>query len=151
MILQRISIMFGIITLIGITKIYAEVEFNNIKCLARDPNFINFEMCAFRSVNRSYKYMSIRAQIYELPITYALITFKLSKRDNQHVFERFNSSVELCRFMRDRQNPVASFLFSVFEDYATFNHTCPFTESHYILEKLPVQHITASKVKSWCI
>ncbi|EDW04437.1 GH22589 [Drosophila grimshawi] len=99
-------------------------------------------MCAFRSVNRSYKYMSIRAQIYELPITYALITFKLSKRDNQHVFERFNSSVELCRFMRDRQNPVASFLFSVFEDYATFNHTCPFTESHYILEKLPVQHVS---------
>ncbi|EDW01609.1 uncharacterized protein LOC122322624 [Drosophila grimshawi] len=86
--------------------------------------------------------MSIRAQIYELPITYALVTFKLSKRDNQHVFERFNGSVELCRFMRDRRNPIANFIFSIFEDYTNFNHTCPFTESHHFLEKLPVQHVS---------
>lgn len=49
-------------------QIQASFEFNNVKCVTMDPKYISFEYCFLRSVNRTYKYLSIKAIAHHLPI-----------------------------------------------------------------------------------
>lgn len=53
------------------------------------------------------------------------MTFKIIKRDSRHIFERFNATIDVCKFMKDRSNPLANILFNSFADYTNVNHTCP--------------------------
>jgi len=52
------------------------VEFTNVKCTSADVKFINYEVCRLKSVNRTYKYVSIKLRLYKLPITNATVRIK---------------------------------------------------------------------------
>ncbi|EDW39227.1 GL13981, partial [Drosophila persimilis] len=49
--------------------IASKVEFTNIKCTSLDKEFDDFEYCYLKSVNRTYKYMSLKVNLYKIPIT----------------------------------------------------------------------------------
>ncbi|EDW60065.2 uncharacterized protein Dvir_GJ17115 [Drosophila virilis] len=135
--LMRFSLIFTTFCLIGITAL---VEFNNVKCSTRNPDFLNYEYCFLKSVNRTYKYLSVKCHLSQLPITNAWMTYKIIKRDSRNIFERFNATIDVCKFMKDRSNQLANILFNSFADYTNVNHTCPINHD-IILEKLPVQHV----------
>ncbi|KAH8413720.1 hypothetical protein KR222_004746, partial [Zaprionus bogoriensis] len=116
-------------------------EFDNVKCISKDPTYLSFEHCLLRSANRTYKYLSIKGIAHKLPITRASVTVKLFKRENNnYVFDHFTFRVDACRFLQARVNPMAKFLFSILQDYININTTCPINED-LILEKLPVHHV----------
>jgi len=45
------------------------MEFTNIKCTSLDKNFDEFEYCRLKSVNRTFKYISLKVNLYKLPVT----------------------------------------------------------------------------------
>lgn len=57
---------------------------------------------------------------------------KVLQRGNKNILERYAVNVDACRFLKDRVNPMANFLFSLFEEYSNINHTCPFNVSNVL-------------------
>jgi len=45
------------------------VEFTNVKCTSWDKKFDDFEYCHLKSVNRSFKYLSLKVNLFKVPIT----------------------------------------------------------------------------------
>ncbi|XP_030080961.1 uncharacterized protein LOC115483380 [Drosophila hydei] len=120
--------------------ITADLEFNNVNCLTHDKKYLEFEYCYLKSVNRTYKYFSLKAVVHQLPVQNAMVAFKLIKRDTRNIFEKYKGFVNACKFLKEGQNPIARIIFNTFAAYANVNHTCPFNHA-LILEKLPVQHV----------
>jgi len=49
------------------------LEFKNINCEAVDKEFSEFEYCYLKSVNRTYKYISVKLKLLQLPVTNAKV------------------------------------------------------------------------------
>ncbi|XP_062129817.1 uncharacterized protein LOC133841403 isoform X1 [Drosophila sulfurigaster albostrigata] len=137
MISRRFSLLVALISPIGI---YAFFEFNNAKCIIRNPEVLTFDYCYLRSVNRTYKYFSMKTKFLSLPVDNTWVSLKVYKRDNRHIFDRYNVTVDGCRFLRERNNALVNVLFGIFEEFSNLNHTCPF-DHDILIEKLPVQHV----------
>jgi len=45
------------------------VEFTNVQCETLDKDFSLFEYCYLKSVNRSYKYVSLKVKLLKIPVT----------------------------------------------------------------------------------
>ncbi|XP_020811060.1 uncharacterized protein LOC110186287 [Drosophila serrata] len=117
-----------------INNIISKVEFTNIKCNSLDTDFANFEYCFLKSVNRHYKYLSLKVNI------------ELQKRYSVYRTFLYNVTVDACRFLKNPQsNPIGIYLYGFFRDYSNMNHTCPFNHD-LIVDKLPVnftnRHVT---------
>jgi len=130
-------------------QIFAHFEFNNVKCVARDPKFMVFEYCFLRSVNRTYKYFSLKSRFFKYPIDNTVVkvfksigpnlyliillilqvSIKLFKRENKHIFDKYNVTIDGCKYLKQRANPLANILFGIFGEYSNLNHTCPYNVS----------------------
>ncbi|XP_033156758.1 uncharacterized protein LOC117138648 [Drosophila mauritiana] len=101
-------------------------EFNNVVCLVRDRMFMDFEYCYLKSVNRTYKYLSLKT--------------RMRMRENRRLLYNFDFKVDSCKFLRDRKHVVANWVYQTFAPYSNLNHTCPY-DHDVVLDKLPVQHL----------
>lgn len=54
--------------MISIPQIRGFLEFNNVRCIARDKKFMEYDYCFLKSVNRTYKYLSLKTKFHRLPI-----------------------------------------------------------------------------------
>lgn len=50
-------------------QISSKVDFTNLKCTSFDPEFNEFEYCHLKSVNRSFKYLSLKVKLHKIPVT----------------------------------------------------------------------------------
>ncbi|XP_023162814.2 uncharacterized protein LOC111593955 [Drosophila hydei] len=132
--------LFLFLAFLGFSGITANLEFNNVKCLTHGKEYVEFEYCYLKSINRTYKYFSLKAVIHQLPVRNVKVEFKILKRDNRHIFEQFNGVVNVCKFFKDGQNAIAGLIFNTFTAYSNINHTCPINHD-IILEKLPIQYV----------
>ncbi|KRJ97632.1 uncharacterized protein Dyak_GE29253 [Drosophila yakuba] len=108
------------------TEVYSLVEFSNVQCESLDKDIAVFEHCFLKSVNRSYKYVSIKVKIL-YPVTKAKVRFGLYKRLNGYKPFLYNMSFDACRFLKSSNpNPVALYFYNFIKDYSNMNHTCPF-------------------------
>ncbi|XP_032586040.1 uncharacterized protein LOC6578715 isoform X1 [Drosophila mojavensis] len=128
------------VAFIGITGIAADIEFNNIKCITCDKEYLEFDYCYLRSENRTYKYLSMKIKLHQLPVRNSKIFFKISKRDTRRIVGPYNGSIDSCKFMRDGRNPLATHIYQAFKPYTNINHTCPYNHD-LILEKVSVSHV----------
>nr|XP_036669303.1 uncharacterized protein LOC108008220 isoform X2 [Drosophila suzukii] len=104
------------------------VEFNNVHCLVRDRKFMDFEYCYLKSVNRSYKYLSLKTKFFQLPIETCVTKFQLRMRDNKRILYNFDIKVDACKFLRDPDKHVlANWVYQTFAPFSNMNHTCPYT------------------------
>ncbi|KAH8384257.1 hypothetical protein KR200_010476, partial [Drosophila serrata] len=129
-----------------IFQIVSKVEFTNIKCNSLDTDFANFEYCFLKSVNRHYKYLSLKVKLSEGNINKVKVNIELQKRYSVYRNFLYNVTVDACRFLKNPQsNPIGIYLYGFFRDYSNMNHTCPFNHD-LIVDKLPVnftnRHVT---------
>ncbi|KAH8293476.1 hypothetical protein KR054_000816, partial [Drosophila jambulina] len=111
-------------------QITSTVEFTNIKCNTLDPNFAEFEYCYLKSVNRTYKYLSLKVNLYKLPITKVKANVELLKRFSGYKPFLYNVTVDVCQFMKNpKSNPIAAYLYGFFKNHSNMNHTCPYNVS----------------------
>ncbi|XP_041630408.1 uncharacterized protein [Drosophila kikkawai] len=61
-------IIFLIMVLYSVKEIKSKFEFTNIKCTSLDKEFDDFEYCRIKSVNRSFKYISLKVKMYKIPV-----------------------------------------------------------------------------------
>ncbi|XP_016958186.1 uncharacterized protein LOC108030080 [Drosophila biarmipes] len=117
------------------------VEFKNIKCEAVDKEFCTFEYCHMKSVNRTYKYISLRAKLFKLPVTNAKVNGALYQRLNGYKPFLYNITVDCCLFLKNQKsNPVASFFYDSFKGFSNLNHSCPYNHD-IVLDKLTAESV----------
>ncbi|KAH8305821.1 hypothetical protein KR059_011743, partial [Drosophila kikkawai] len=120
-------------------KIATKVEFTNAKCITLDPDFASFEYCFLKSVNRTYKYLSVKVNLHKTPVTKVKVS--ILKRYNGYKPFFYNVTVDACKFVvREKPDPIATYLYSMFKSYSNMNHSCPF-DNDILVEKLPIGFI----------
>ncbi|EDX09197.1 uncharacterized protein Dsimw501_GD13270, isoform A [Drosophila simulans] len=129
------------------TEVYSVVEFTNLHCESLDKDFALFEYCFLKSVNRTYKYVSIKVNLLRTPITKIKVRFGLYKRLNGYKPFLYNMTLDACRFLNSpNPNPVASYFYSWFKDYSNTNHSCPF-DHDIVLDKMPYHSLNYKLTK----
>ncbi|KAH8285036.1 hypothetical protein KR054_004247, partial [Drosophila jambulina] len=109
---------------LNLFQIASKVEFTNIKCITLDPDFDDFEYCFLKSVNRTYKYMSLKVNLFKKPIT--KINVALLKRYSGYRSFLYNITADACRFIKNPcSNPIAGYLYSLFRTHSNINHSFP--------------------------
>ncbi|EDW08557.2 uncharacterized protein Dmoj_GI20028 [Drosophila mojavensis] len=121
-------------------SITGHFEFNNLQCLTHDKEYVEFEYCYLKSMNRTYKYCSIKTILHQLPLRSLNVKFKVLRRDTRTIFGKYDGTVNVCKFFKDGRNPAARIIFSVFTAYSNMNHTCPFNHD-LMVDKLPVHYV----------
>ncbi|XP_070072341.1 uncharacterized protein [Drosophila takahashii] len=130
-------------------QITSKFEFTNIKCSSLDTHFTAFEYCYIKSINRTYKYVSIKANLFETPVT--KVNFAMYKRVNGYLPFLYNITVDSCRFLKNTTSqPIAKFFYELIKSNSNINHSCPYNHdvmieklsagsiNHQILNVLPV-------------
>ncbi|XP_043660348.1 uncharacterized protein LOC122624730 isoform X1 [Drosophila teissieri] len=124
-----------------LTEVYSLVEFTNVQCENMDKDFALVEYCYLKSVNRSYKYVSIKVNLLKPPITKVKVRLALYKRLNGYKPFLYDLTVDACRFLKyPKSNPVALFFYNCFKEYSNMNHTCPF-DHDIVLDKMSYHSI----------
>ncbi|KRF99517.1 uncharacterized protein Dwil_GK28163 [Drosophila willistoni] len=126
---------------IKVTEIAGHVEFTNVKCSPLDKNFADFEYCYIKAINRSYKYVSLKVNLFKMPVTKVKVNLSLMKRFNGYRPFLYNVTVDACNYLKNpSKNPIAQFLGGLYLPFTNMNHQCPFNHS-LILDKLPIDHL----------
>ncbi|XP_033158924.1 uncharacterized protein LOC117140233 isoform X2 [Drosophila mauritiana] len=127
---MAIKLNFFVASLILLTnyfiEVYSVVEFTNIYCESLDKDFVLFEYCFLKSVNRSYKYVSVTAKLLKIPVSKVKVRLGLYKRLNGYKPFLYNLSFDACRFLNSpNPNPVALY----------------FLQHDIVLDKMPYDNV----------
>ncbi|KAH8298346.1 hypothetical protein KR018_006562, partial [Drosophila ironensis] len=123
------------------SKISADFEFTNIKCLSLDESFCSIEYCFLKSVSRNYKYSSLKVNLHKVPIDKIKINFAIFKRLNGYKPFLYNITFDACKYLKNPQKyPVARFILSLFIPFSNMNHTCPY-DHDLIVDKAPTSNM----------
>ncbi|KRK07090.1 uncharacterized protein LOC26535167 isoform X1 [Drosophila yakuba] len=130
-----------------LTEVYSLVEFTNVQCESVDKDYTLFPYCYLKSVNRSYKYVSVKAKLLQLPVAKAKVRLALYKRLNGYKPFLYDMTIDACRFLKyPKSNPVALYFYNCFKEYSNLNHTCPF-EHDIVLDKMSYHSINNKLTK----
>ncbi|KAH8239700.1 hypothetical protein KR032_006915, partial [Drosophila birchii] len=122
-------------------RISSKFEFTNLQCETFDPTFNDFECCFLKSVNRTYKYLSMKTRLHQNPVTNIKFHLSLFQRLNGYKPFLYNITIDACKFQRNRKKyPVIKFFFDAVEPYSNMNHTCPYSHD-VIIDKLPGEFV----------
>ncbi|XP_016990711.2 uncharacterized protein LOC108052747 [Drosophila rhopaloa] len=128
-------------------KAYSTFEFTNVICTSMEESFSTFEYCYLKSVNRTYKYGSLKVKLLKLPIHKIKVNFALYQRLNGYKPFLYNVSVDACKFLlNQKSSPVTAFIFNLFAPYSNMNHRCPF-DHDIIVDKVPYSYINYQLTK----
>ncbi|XP_032583371.1 uncharacterized protein LOC116803586 [Drosophila sechellia] len=131
--------------------VICKLKFTNIKCVTFDPEFAVFDYCFLKSVNRTYKYYSLKVKLLKTPVTNVkskmfspvrLIQLSIFLYTFHQVRTACKSNtIDACRFYKNQKsNPIAGYLYSLFKDYSNMNHSCPY-DHDIIVEKVSISHL----------
>ncbi|XP_017065642.1 uncharacterized protein LOC108104210 [Drosophila eugracilis] len=121
-----------------VVEIDCKFEFTNFECTSFKKSLGDFEYCYLKSMNRSYKYISGRYKLNQIPFMNFKINFILWKRLSGYKPFLYNITIDACRFLGNpKSNPVMKYVFDSFQEYSNINHSCPYSHD-LILEKLPI-------------
>ncbi|XP_016951390.1 uncharacterized protein LOC108025419 [Drosophila biarmipes] len=130
-----------IIMLYLIKEITPMVEFTNVKCTSWDKKFADFEYCHLKSVNRSFKYLSLKVNLHKVPITKIKVNFALLKRYSGYKPFLYNITFDACKLLKHpKSNPIAGFFHGLFKKHSNMNHSCPY-DHDLLVDKLPTSFL----------
>ncbi|XP_050744803.1 uncharacterized protein LOC108031001 [Drosophila biarmipes] len=130
----RLLIMLSVLKLIS-----TRTEFTNFKCDSLDKEFSDFEYCSIKAINRSYKYVTVKVKLFQVPVTKVKVSFGLYKRFSGYRPFLYNVTVDACNFLRNRKsNPITSYFYDFIKDISNMNHTCPF-DHDLVMDKLSTE------------
>ncbi|XP_068155040.1 uncharacterized protein [Drosophila tropicalis] len=111
-------------------KVNANFEFTNIKCTPLDEEFATFKYCYLKSLNRTYKYMSLKVNLLKSPVTKVKVNVALMQRLSGYKPFLYNVTVDACNLMANYKsaNPVTKYLHGLFKPFSNMNHTCPYNQ-----------------------
>ncbi|KAH8264658.1 hypothetical protein KR038_011817, partial [Drosophila bunnanda] len=124
-------------------QICSKLEFTNIKCISNDKKFIEFDYCYIKSVNRSYKYISMKTRLHSLPVNEVAASLQILRRFRSFMPITMNVTFDMCKFFtekRSKMNPMLELFDDVSKKYTNLNHTCPY-DHDFVIDKLPTYYL----------
>ncbi|KAH8390089.1 hypothetical protein KR200_006889, partial [Drosophila serrata] len=137
-------------TFLMLTEFQAKslVEFSNLKCESTDKDFAEFECCALKSVNRTFKYVTIKVRLFKVPVTNVKVNLALYQRLNGLKPFLYNITVDGCKFVKNpRSNQVASYFYDFFKNHSNLNHPCPYDHDLFV-DKMSTQFVDQRVTKT---
>ncbi|XP_053960621.1 uncharacterized protein LOC128864886 [Anastrepha ludens] len=126
-----------------IIAVHSKADFTNIKCIDFDKTLMYFDICLLKSVNRTYKYLTVRAQYpRHEPINNITVNFAMHRKVNGYKPFLYNITIDACQYLEKRNNPVIRYAHKFFEKYSTLNKSCPYGESYEMADKVPISYVT---------
>ncbi|KAH8233705.1 hypothetical protein KR026_011529 [Drosophila bipectinata] len=128
-------------------------------CTSLDKDFMGFDECFLKSVNRTYKYMSFRTRIYQFPVNDITVKLEVLKRLNGYKPFLFNFTVDFCKFLKGQKKSMPTkFFYDMFASYSNVIHNCPYDvgkftfyipkisksfclQHDFFVNKLPISHL----------
>ncbi|KAH8335647.1 hypothetical protein KR074_007687, partial [Drosophila pseudoananassae] len=124
-----------------VLQITSRVEFTNLKCRTTDKEFADVEYCLLKAVNRSYKYASVKINLFKVPITRVKVNLGLYKRMSGYRPFLYNVSVDGCKFLKNRKaSPITNYFFEFIRENSNINHSCPY-DHDIIVDKLTTEKV----------
>ncbi|KAH8317030.1 hypothetical protein KR074_012090, partial [Drosophila pseudoananassae] len=113
-----------------------KIDITNIKCIAKDHKFGGFDYCYMKSVNRTYKYFSVKYDLYQHAGLNTKVNVVLFKHNNGWKPFIYNVTVDACKFMENPGTyPIAKYFYEIVVSSSNLNHSCPYTHD-IIFDKL---------------
>ncbi|XP_070069814.1 uncharacterized protein [Drosophila takahashii] len=133
----KFKILFNFLLIMYLAvEVISVVDFKNIKCEELDKKFNTFEYCHLKSVNRTYKYLSLKVKLLQLPVKSVKVNVALYQRLNGYKPFLYNITVDACKFFKNQKsNPVASYFYDFFREFSNINHSCPYNHD-LVVDKL---------------
>nr|XP_044248954.1 uncharacterized protein LOC123002679 [Drosophila takahashii] len=123
------------------SKVHSLVEFTNIKCESLDKTFCDFEYCHLKSVNRSFKYYSLKVNLFQLPITSVQVNMELFKGGNGYHPFLYNATLDACKFLKNQKsNPVVGYFYGFLKPFSNMNHSCPYNHD-LVVDKITTEFV----------
>ncbi|KAH8332719.1 hypothetical protein KR074_009534, partial [Drosophila pseudoananassae] len=121
-------------------------EFTNVKCKTLDEKFSGFDYCYLKSVNRTYKYLSIKVNLFKIPVTKMKVNAAVYKRFNGYRPFMYNITIDGCNFLKNpKSNAIINYFYGIFKSFSNVNHSCPF-DHDIIVDKVDINvvnhHVT---------
>ncbi|KAH8307579.1 hypothetical protein KR044_003807, partial [Drosophila immigrans] len=126
-------------------KVIGKFEFTNLECKI-DEGSGTFDACILKSVNRTYKFATVK--LYPAKLLYNIkVNMVFLKRLNGYKPFLYNYTVDACKFLRNPKtaNKIPIFFFGLFGPYSNINHSCPYGD--IIVEKVPISHLNHQLTK----
>ncbi|XP_050335061.1 uncharacterized protein LOC126762377 [Bactrocera neohumeralis] len=103
------------------------IKFTNIKCVTLDKPFADFGYCKLKALSRDDVALSLRVNLFELPVNNVSLNVEVFKRFNGYRPFLFNKTLNFCDFLRHKKRVgVLDIVFKFLETYSNINHTCPY-------------------------
>ncbi|EDW36121.1 GL17625 [Drosophila persimilis] len=149
----------------AVSGVSCKVEFTNLKCTTLDREFLEFDKCFLKSINRTYKYLSVSTKIHMLPLksvsvrrflhlvfdrSHHTVPFQIQtqvlQRLNGYKPFLFNFTTDGCKALSGKMNPTTRFFFGLIAPYSNLNHSCPYDHDLFV-EKLPISFMDEQLTK----
>ncbi|XP_041448733.1 uncharacterized protein LOC121404110 [Drosophila obscura] len=137
---KSFSLIVLIVLACAVAGVSCKFEFTNLKCTTLEQEFVEFDRCFLKSVNRTYKYLTVSTKIHVLPLNSASIQTQVLKRLNGYKPFLFNFTTDACMVFGGKMNPTTRFFFGLMAPYSNMNHSCPY-DHDIIVEKLPISFL----------
>uniref|UniRef100_A0A6P4FAH8 Uncharacterized protein LOC108048600 n=2 Tax=Drosophila rhopaloa TaxID=1041015 RepID=A0A6P4FAH8_DRORH len=104
-------------------------------------DFSDFEYCHLKSVNRTYKYFSLKVNLFKIPVSKIKVNIELLKRFSGYKPFLYNVTFDGCQFLeKPKSSPVAFYFYNFIKIFSNMNHSCPYNHD-LIVDKLLTQHV----------
>nr|XP_016938565.2 uncharacterized protein LOC108016425 [Drosophila suzukii] len=112
-----------------------------MKCESVDKDFAEFEYCRLKSQNRTFKYISLKVNLFKVPISRIKVNIALFQRLNGYKPFLYNITVDVCNYYKNpKSKPVYTFFYNLFKNASNMNHSCPYNHD-LVVEKLTAEYI----------
>ncbi|XP_065369070.1 uncharacterized protein LOC135961499 [Calliphora vicina] len=110
-------------------------KFTNVQCEDHDLKFSHFQTCNLKVVRRGVVALNIHVNLLKTPVTNSTINIAFYKRANGYRPFLWNITEDVCLFFgRRNRYPVLKFMFNLFLQHSTLNHTCPYNDDIIVKE-----------------
>ncbi|XP_022213306.1 uncharacterized protein LOC111068256 isoform X2 [Drosophila obscura] len=100
-------------------------KFTNVVCESFNKSWFVFHNCRLKAVSRSKVTLNMNATILH-PTNDMTCHAQMFKRASGYKPWLMNIKLDVCLFLRRKNNPFFSIVYSFFKDLSNFNHTCPY-------------------------
>ncbi|EDV44285.2 uncharacterized protein Dana_GF16097 [Drosophila ananassae] len=102
-----------------------EFKFTNFVCESYNKSWFTFSHCRLKAINRDKIVLNMNGTLH-YPAYRIKIHGKLFKKANGYKPWLYERTVDACKFMLHKSDPLVSVLYNLMKDFTNINHSCPY-------------------------
>lgn len=104
----------------------------NAICESYNLSWVTIDTCRLRAVQRNKTVFNVDLTLLQ-PVKSLTIRLQVLKKANGYKPWIIDTTFDACQFLRakKKKNLIAKLILDLFQDFSTFNHSCPYMVSFY--------------------